>query len=172
MLPDTGERYLSTPLFEDIAAEMTDEEIAISRSTPRYRFDAPSARARAACRASAGRADPEAPSPSWRGDADAAQPVVMFALEWCEFCWSVRKLFQAFGIPYRSVDLDSVELPEGRTGAATSAACSRRAPAHRPSRRSSSAAGTSAAAPRRSTPSSSASAAEAARSVGRRDAMS
>lgn len=34
MLPDTGERYLSTPLFADVAVEMTDEEIAISRSTP------------------------------------------------------------------------------------------------------------------------------------------
>ena len=34
MLPDTGERYLSTPLFADIPAEMTEEEIAISRSTP------------------------------------------------------------------------------------------------------------------------------------------
>jgi len=34
MLPDTGERYLSTPLFADVAAEMTEEELAISRSTP------------------------------------------------------------------------------------------------------------------------------------------
>jgi len=34
MLPDTGERYLSTPLFADIAADMNDEELAISRSTP------------------------------------------------------------------------------------------------------------------------------------------
>jgi cysteine synthase A len=34
MLPDTGERYLSTPLFGDIPADMTDEEITISRSTP------------------------------------------------------------------------------------------------------------------------------------------
>jgi len=34
MLPDTGERYLSTPLFADIPADMTEEEIAISRSTP------------------------------------------------------------------------------------------------------------------------------------------
>jgi cysteine synthase A len=30
MLPDTGERYLSTPLFADIPAEMTDEEKAIA----------------------------------------------------------------------------------------------------------------------------------------------
>ena len=29
MLPDTGERYLSTPLFADIPAEMTPEEEAL-----------------------------------------------------------------------------------------------------------------------------------------------
>ena len=34
MLPDTGERYLSTPLFADVAVEMTEEERQISRSTP------------------------------------------------------------------------------------------------------------------------------------------
>jgi cysteine synthase len=34
MLPDTGERYLSTPLFADIPAEMDEAEFAISRSTP------------------------------------------------------------------------------------------------------------------------------------------
>jgi cysteine synthase A len=32
MLPDTGERYLSTPLFADIPVEMTDEERAIAES--------------------------------------------------------------------------------------------------------------------------------------------
>jgi cysteine synthase len=34
MLPDTGERYLSTPLFADIPADMNEDEIKISRSTP------------------------------------------------------------------------------------------------------------------------------------------
>jgi cysteine synthase A len=34
MLPDTGERYLSTPLFEGIPVDMTEEELEISRSTP------------------------------------------------------------------------------------------------------------------------------------------
>ena len=34
MLPDTGERYLSTPLFADIPADMTEDELAIMRSTP------------------------------------------------------------------------------------------------------------------------------------------
>ena len=34
MLADTGERYLSSPLFEGIAENMTEEELALSRSTP------------------------------------------------------------------------------------------------------------------------------------------
>jgi cysteine synthase A len=34
MLPDTGERYLSTPLFADVPADMTPEEQAIFNSTP------------------------------------------------------------------------------------------------------------------------------------------
>jgi cysteine synthase len=40
MLPDTGERYLSTPLFGDISADMNEEELAISRSTPHHQFAA------------------------------------------------------------------------------------------------------------------------------------
>jgi cysteine synthase A len=38
MLPDTGERYLTTPLFEGIAEDMDEEERAISMSTPGYRM--------------------------------------------------------------------------------------------------------------------------------------
>jgi cysteine synthase len=34
MLPDTGERYLSTPLFANVPADMTPEELEISQSTP------------------------------------------------------------------------------------------------------------------------------------------
>ncbi|MEH6581760.1 MAG: glutaredoxin [Halioglobus sp.] len=40
----------------------------------------------------------------------------MFALEWCEFCWSVRKMLAEYGIPYRSIDLDSVEYQVGDRG--------------------------------------------------------
>jgi len=121
MLHDTGERYLSTPLFEGITEEMTADEIDISRSTPSYRFDVPPP-------ASDEQSDeqPEAnPQPIAEVDVIAeqyvdevvgAEPVVLFALEWCEFCWSVRKLFAAMNIPYRSVDLDSVEYQEGDLG--------------------------------------------------------
>jgi len=39
MLPDTGERYLSTPLFADVSVEMTESETNLSRSTPGYQFE-------------------------------------------------------------------------------------------------------------------------------------
>ena len=41
MLPDTGERYLTTPLFADIPIDMTEDEIAVLRSTPTF-ADGPS----------------------------------------------------------------------------------------------------------------------------------
>jgi cysteine synthase A len=34
MIPDTAERYLTTPLFADIDAEMNEDEQALSKSTP------------------------------------------------------------------------------------------------------------------------------------------
>ena len=46
----------------------------------------------------------------------------MFALEWCEFCWSVRKLFSKLDIPYTSVDLDSAENQKDEWGAQVRAA--------------------------------------------------
>ncbi len=36
MLPDTGERYLTTPLFADIPVDMTADEMAILRSTATF----------------------------------------------------------------------------------------------------------------------------------------
>jgi cysteine synthase A len=38
MLPDTGERYLTTPLFDGITEAMDEEELAISRSTAGYQM--------------------------------------------------------------------------------------------------------------------------------------
>lgn len=38
MLPDTGERYLSTPLFGNIEADMNADEVEISQSTPGYQL--------------------------------------------------------------------------------------------------------------------------------------
>jgi cysteine synthase A len=111
MLPDTGERYLSTPLFEDIPADMTSEEIEISRSTPHCRFDVAPARSTATAPAPEAPAqlDPQAQAFVDKVTNDAGRPVVMFAHEWCEFCWSVRRLFDEFAIPYRAVELDAAE---------------------------------------------------------------
>lgn len=113
MLPDTGERYLSTPLFGDIHEDMTDEEVALSKSTPGYRFDtqAPAAPTTVAAPVSV---DPEAAA--FVEAVVAQEPVVMFALEWCEFCWSARKLFDALGVEYRSVDIDAVEYQQQNRG--------------------------------------------------------
>jgi cysteine synthase A len=124
MLPDTGERYLSTPLFAEVAEHMTDEERAISASTPRFRFDArPSSSPAPPAPAEP---EPEAVAHLEEIVADRTQPVVMFALEWCEFCWSVRRLFAAAGIAYRSVDLDSAEYRRGDRGGEVRKALARR----------------------------------------------
>jgi cysteine synthase A len=117
MLPDTGERYLSTPLFESIVEDMNADEIEISRSTPGYRFDVSTTPVDEP-------AEPEAP-----GELDPAaiaevasileqnqEQVLMFSLEWCEFCWSVRKMLAACDIPYVTVDLDSVAFQEKDRG--------------------------------------------------------
>jgi cysteine synthase A len=121
MLPDTGERYLSTPLFADIAADMNEEELEISRSTPSARFDAPSAPAPTP--AAKPQPTPAPVAVDQKAEefvattiGDRQQPVVMFALEWCEFCWAVRKMFSRYGIPYRSVDLDSVAYQKDNRG--------------------------------------------------------
>jgi len=117
MLPDTGERYLSTPLFEGIQVEMSIEEMEISRSTPGYRFDVKSVPA-PATGAAAKPAPVTESGKSFVAEAinDAKNPVVMFALEWCEFCWAVRKLFAELNIPYKAYDLDSVTYQEGGLG--------------------------------------------------------
>jgi cysteine synthase A len=118
MLPDTGERYLSTPLFEGIGEEMTAEEWAVSRSTPLCRFDAPSvpAPAPAAPAAEPQKVVLDPAAEKFIDDIVKNEPVVMFALEWCEFCWSVRKLFKQVGVEYRSVDVDSVQYQKDDLG--------------------------------------------------------
>jgi cysteine synthase A len=112
MLPDTGERYLSTPLFADVAETMTDEEKAIAASTPGYRFDAP---AKAAPASAAVKAKPDAMKRV--REIVSESPVVMFSLEWCEFCWSVRKMFAAAGVEHQTIALDSVAYQKDGLGA-------------------------------------------------------
>ena len=39
MLPDTGERYLSSPLFDDVGEDMNEAELALSQSTPGFHLN-------------------------------------------------------------------------------------------------------------------------------------
>jgi cysteine synthase A len=127
MLPDTGERYLSTPLFADVPADMSQEELEISRSTPGHRFDVAPPGVTTVRR----HVDPVAPEPEvvrFIDDTihDAARPVVMFALRWCEFCWSLRRLFERCGIDYVSIDLDATDMQAQDRGGAIRAALATR----------------------------------------------
>ena len=120
MLPDTGERYLSTPLFDSIVLEMSEEEWEVSRSTPNYRFDAATTGKPAASTAAQDEAPPALDESALefvsQATSDSENPIVLFALEWCEFCWSVRKLFSKLEIPCRAIDLDSVQYQENNLG--------------------------------------------------------
>ena len=118
MLPDTGERYQSTPLFDDIQVDMSDEELALSHSTPNHRFDKPADVPQPS-------ADDVVVTPEVRTFVNKTideTPVLIFALTWCEFTWGVRKLFARCGIPYRAIDLDSVEYQVDDRGAKVRAA--------------------------------------------------
>jgi cysteine synthase A len=89
-----------------VPVEMSAEEEALAASTS-------TSRAPVAPRADEAPAAPPEIDDEARAFVAAAlngeEPgVVMFALEWCEFCWAVRRLFQAMGVAYRSIDLDSV----------------------------------------------------------------
>jgi cysteine synthase len=128
MLPDTGERYLSTPLFANVETEMNGEELEISRSTPSARFDSSPAPAApsALTPIAAPRVEINAAHFVEEVINDAKQPVVLFALEWCEFCWSVRRMFARCGIPFRSIDIDSVAYQPNDRGGKIRAALSAR----------------------------------------------
>lgn len=97
MLADGAERYLSTPMFEDIPADMTEEEQAIAGSTP-------------------GAAPPPITMPevtaealSFVNRANQTHPVVVWSLEYCEFCWTITRLFDALGVKYRTINIDAFE---------------------------------------------------------------
>ena len=101
LLPDTGERYQSTPLFADIAVEMSDEELRHIPFHATARFDA-AVQAPAAGGGDSTGSAPRTPKPAEvvaRAISDPEVPVVMFALEWCEFCWSLRRLFAHLASP-------------------------------------------------------------------------
>lgn len=104
MLPDTGERYLSTPLFADIGVEMSDAEAALLQSAmPAIgKVATPSKETEIS--------DDDERRFVQRTIAANPDKVVMFALSWCEFCWSVRKLLDQMGTPFVAIELDAPEF--------------------------------------------------------------
>lgn len=118
MLPDTGERYISTNLFDGVEADMDDGEIDISKSTPGYRFDVSTPAPPPTNTPETVAAKPEALTFVEEAVAgpNSKEPVVIFALEWCEFCWSVRKMFEETGIAHRAIELDSVDFQKDNLG--------------------------------------------------------
>ena len=104
MVPDTAERYISTPLFADIPADMTEEEIAISESTPSQ------------------------PPPSielplvteealrFIEDKNKTARIVIWSLEYCEFCWTTFKLLDALNVPYTVINVDAFEYVKDNQG--------------------------------------------------------
>ena len=111
ILADTGERYLSTPLFDGISADMDAEEKALvaecgpmgtEQRLPQQLLDANGAARRLVA------------------DAISGNKVVTFAFDSCEFCWTLKKLLAAIGVDCTQVDIDQpkYECYEGRIRAA------------------------------------------------------
>lgn len=44
------------------------------------------------------------------------EPVVIFALEWCEFSWAVQRFLADIGVHFRAVELDSVAMQANGVG--------------------------------------------------------
>ena len=104
MLPDTGERYLSTPLFDKVPADMTEEEKAlIEEAPPTSAFPQPL---------------PE-PTEEGRSTIDAfvkSGPVTIVAMESCEFCWTIFKLLDAIGVSYSALNFDALQYAPNNQG--------------------------------------------------------
>lgn len=104
MLPDTGERYLSTPLFDGIGADMTEAEKEIASSTP----------------SSPPPAVPLPPatdeSAAFVKDNIAKNKIVIWSLQYCEFCWTLTSFFDKIGIPYTEINIDSFEYAKENMG--------------------------------------------------------
>lgn len=104
IVPDTGARYLSTPLFNDIPAKMYEEEQNLSLTTssepppsPEYPEATPESR-------------------DFVKEQIAKHKVVLFALEYCETCWALTKFLDRIKVPYERIDIDSFKYAKDQMG--------------------------------------------------------
>ncbi|KAG7341908.1 cysteine synthase [Nitzschia inconspicua] len=104
LIPDTGERYLSTPLFDDIPADMTEEEMNIATSTPSKPPPAP------------GLPEVLPEATEWVQKKIDDHKVVAFMLKYCEFCWTLTRFLDALGVEYERIDIDSFEYAKNDMG--------------------------------------------------------
>ena len=104
MLADTGERYLSTPLFADIPADMSDEEKALAASTPST--------------PPPGLVLPEVNevATNFVTKSNTGNKVVVWSLEYCEFCWTLSMLFNTLKVDYVKIDIDSFQYAKDNLG--------------------------------------------------------
>jgi len=105
ILPDTGERYLSTPLFEGIPADMTPEEKELAASTPSTPPPPPGL--------------PKEILPvaqDFVKDQNKSGAVVIWSLEYCEFCWTLTRFLDEIGVPYKKINIDSFEYAKDNMG--------------------------------------------------------
>ena len=104
IVTDTAERYLSTPLFESIPANMTEEEKELAASTP----SAP---------------PPAADFPPVLPEAEdfvksmiVGSKVVVWSLQYCEFCWTLTLFLDRLGVPYEKIDIDNFQYAKDNMG--------------------------------------------------------
>jgi len=104
ILADTGERYLSTQLFEDIPIDMTEEEKKLAASTPSCPPPPP------------GLPEVFPFATKWVQNEIDSHKVVIYSLEYCEFCWTLTGFLDALGVAYHKIDIDSFEYAKDDLG--------------------------------------------------------
>lgn len=95
---------MSTPLFADISADMTEEEKEIAASTPSIAPPPP------------GLPDATPEAKEWVENQIGSHKVLCFMLEYCEFCWTLTGLLDAIGVSYHRIDIDSFEFAKDNMG--------------------------------------------------------
>ena len=96
-IQNTGDRHLFTPLFADIPADMTEEEKELSEFTPSMPPPPPDLPGVA----------PEAVDFVKTQIAD--NEVVVWSLEYSEFCWTLTSFLDRLQVPYTKIGTDSFE---------------------------------------------------------------
>ncbi len=110
VLADTAERYLSTPLFADIQADMTPEEAELAKvETPPPVISLP---------------EPTRKAVSFLEQENEQHQVVIWSLEYCEFCWTLVDFFKAIGVEATVINIDAFQYAKDNFGNKVRAALS------------------------------------------------